>query len=71
MNATPSDPIIAEVRAARDKHASKFGYDLRKIFRDIKIQQEKSGRQYVKYPSRPPSQDVVAGDAEKHVRRTG
>ena len=36
MKTKAIDPIIAEVRAVRDKHASKFGYDLEKIFRDIK-----------------------------------
>ncbi|NQU23518.1 MAG: hypothetical protein HQ567_19735 [Candidatus Nealsonbacteria bacterium] len=53
MKTKTTDPIVAEVRAARDKHASQFGYDLKKIFRDIKARQEASGRDYVKYPSRP------------------
>ena len=50
---TTNDPIVAEVRAARDKHAAQFGYDLEKIFRDTKARQEASGREYVRYPSRP------------------
>ena len=53
MKTITTDPIIAEVRAARDKHAAKFGYDLKKIFGDIKERQKASGRQYVTYPSRP------------------
>jgi len=48
-----SDPIVAEVRAAREKHAAEFGYDLKEIFRDIRTRQESSGRKYVRYPSRP------------------
>jgi len=52
MKTTTIDPIVAEVRAVRDKHASKFGYDLSKIFSDIKARQEASGRKFVKYPSR-------------------
>ena len=48
-----NDPIISEVRAARDKHAAQFGYDLKEIFRDIKAKQQASGRKYVRYPSRP------------------
>ena len=53
MESTTPDPIVAEIRAARDKHAAQFGYDLKEIFRDIRERQEASGRQYVKYPSRP------------------
>ena len=30
------DPIIAEVRADRDEHAGKFGYDIEAIFNDIR-----------------------------------
>ncbi len=52
MKTNTLDPIVAEVRAVRDKHASQFGYDLKKIFRDIKVRQKASGRNYVKYPSR-------------------
>ncbi len=52
MKNTMIDPIVAEVREVRDKHASKFGYDLGKIFRDIKARQEASSREFVKYPSR-------------------
>lgn len=29
----PSDPIISEVRAIRDAHAARFGYDMAAIFR--------------------------------------
>ncbi len=52
MKTTMIDPIVDEVRAVRDNHASKFGYDLIKIFSDIKARQEASGREFVKYPSR-------------------
>ena len=51
---TPTtDPIVAEVRAARDQHAARFGYDLKGIFRDIQTRQESSGRKYVRYAARP------------------
>jgi hypothetical protein len=53
MKTITTDPIVAEVRAARDNHAAKFGYDLKEIFRDIKERQKASGREYVTYPSRP------------------
>ncbi len=56
METTTIDPIVAEVRAVRDRHASKFDYDLSRIFRDIKERQEASGREYIKYPPRSAAQ---------------
>ena len=53
MKATANDPIVAEVRAARDKHAARLGYDIKDIFRDLRARQAASGRKYVRYPSRP------------------
>jgi hypothetical protein len=52
MKTITSDPIIDEVRAIREEHASRFGYDLSRIFCDIKARQEASNREFVKYPSR-------------------
>ena len=52
MKNTMIDPIVAEVRAVRDKHASKFGYDLSRIFLDVKARQATSGREFVKFSSR-------------------
>lgn len=68
MKAHPIDPIISEVRAVRDTHGARFGYDLSAIFRDIRTMQEKSGREYVRLPARR----VAAPDAlssESHPRR--
>lgn len=56
----PTDPIIPEVRAARDAHAARFGYSLAAIFRNIRAMQDESGREYVCFPARP----VVASDTE-------
>jgi hypothetical protein len=53
MKTTTNDPIVAEVREARDKHAAQFDYDIQKIFRNIRDQQQASGRQFVQYPARP------------------
>ena len=47
-----TDPIISEVRTVRDKHASRFGYDIAAIFRDIRAMQETSGREYVRLSAR-------------------
>ena len=46
------DPIVAEVRKIRDRHAAKFNYDLDAIFRDLKEKEKTSGRSYVSYPPR-------------------
>jgi len=47
-----SDPIVSEVRAARDAHARFHHYDLDSIFRDLKQQEQRSGRKYVRLDSR-------------------
>ena len=57
MKTTTNDPIIAEVRAAREKHAAQFGYDLEKIFRDLRARQKASGRKYTRYAARPVADD--------------
>lgn len=30
------DPIVEEVRNAREEHAARFGYDLRAVYEDLK-----------------------------------
>jgi hypothetical protein len=44
-----SDPIVDEVRRARDAYAAQFNYDLRAIFRDLKEQEKRSGRKLASY----------------------
>jgi len=46
---TWSDPIVDEVRRARDAYAARFNYDLRAIYRDLKAQEKRSGRTIVSY----------------------
>ena len=43
-----------EVRAVRDEHAARCGYDVDEIFRDIRASQEAFGREYVRLPARRP-----------------
>lgn len=50
MQTPQTDPIITEVRAARDKHAARFDYDVDAIFMDISLKQTTSGRKYVRRP---------------------
>jgi hypothetical protein len=57
----PKDPIVEEVRKARQKHASKFGYDLKLIFEDLKKQEAKSKHKVCSFSpevskARPPKQ---------------
>ncbi len=48
------DPIVEEVRRARQEYAQRFGNDLDAIYRDLKRQEEQSGRQTVSLePKRP------------------
>ncbi len=47
------DPIVAEVRRARDEIAKRFNYDRRALFEDVKKRQAQSGREIVSPPPRP------------------
>jgi hypothetical protein len=42
------DPIVQEVRKARDQHAASFGYDSKKILEDIQKSQKKYGSRLVR-----------------------
>ena len=46
------DPIVAEVRKARQEHAKKFGYDLKAIYDDLKSTEQLGGRRVVSLPSK-------------------
>jgi hypothetical protein len=50
------DPIVEEVRKIRQRHAERFNYDLRAIVDDLCEQQEQSGRKYVRFEPRRPSE---------------
>ncbi len=55
MDTTRNDPIVAEIRAVRDEHAARLGYDVAAIFRDIRAMQDASKADYVRYPARSAS----------------
>ena len=57
MKSTPTDPIIAEVRAVRDEYAARYGYDVAAMFRDLRARQEESGREYARFPARRASSE--------------
>ncbi len=54
------DPIVEEVRKARNEYAKKFDYDLDAICRDLQKKQEQPGKQVVSFPPKRP--EVVAGE---------
>lgn len=49
-----NDPIVEEVRRARDEYARKFNYDLDEICRDLQKKQKESGNKTVSYPPKRP-----------------
>lgn len=51
-----SDPIIDEVRAARDAIAKEFEYDIEKLAEALKVREAESGHRVVR---RPPKEVVV------------
>ena len=46
------EPIVAEVRRIRHEHAARFKYDLDLIVKDLKAQEQASGRSYINLPAR-------------------
>lgn len=46
------DPIVEEVRKARQDHAKKFGYNLKAIYDDLKATEKLGGREVVSLPSK-------------------
>lgn len=48
------DPIVEEVRKVREEHAAKFNYDLERILKDLKEQEQASGLKVVSLPPKRP-----------------
>ena len=48
------DPIVEEVRKAREAHAAKFNYDLRAIYRDLKEKEKRSHWKLASLAPKPP-----------------
>ena len=70
------DPIIEEVRRARQEHALRFGNDLDAIFEDIKRHEAICGHPVVRFPPRKlesrnrlqPRKLPTTKHAESHIR---
>jgi hypothetical protein len=48
-----ADPIVEEVRAARDEFAKQHGYDIDAMVRALQEESARHGRQLVTLPPRP------------------
>jgi hypothetical protein len=48
------DDVMLEVRKIREAYAKQFAYDLQAIHRDLKEQEQASGRRIVSLPPRRP-----------------
>ena len=53
------DPIVAEVRKARDEYARRFNYDLDAICKDLQEKQSQSGKKLVSFPPKRPRPSVA------------
>ena len=60
------DPIVAEVRRAREERAAAFNYDLEAIYRDLKEAEKRSRRKIVSLTPRPPTQIMETGVRSAH-----
>ncbi len=47
------DPIVAEVRRAREQYSARFGHDIKAICRAAREEQAKSGRPVVSLKPKP------------------
>lgn len=56
-----NDPIVEEVRKARQNHAWKFGHDLKKIIKDLKRIEEECGHRVVALPPKKGTEDSDSG----------
>lgn len=48
------DPIVEEVRKARDEYAKKFNYDIDAICRDLQQKQQQPDKNVVSFPPKRP-----------------
>jgi hypothetical protein len=48
------DPVVEEIDKIREDLAARHNYDLAEIVRELRRQQEQSGREYITFPPRQP-----------------
>lgn len=59
------DPIVHEIRTARERHAASFHYDLKAIFADFKRTERARGKE----PLPPPQRGPVTADPSLQMTR--
>jgi hypothetical protein len=59
------DEVLLEVRKVREAYAKQFGYDLLAIHRDLKEQEQASGRRIVSLPPRRPQPAPAVGESTR------
>lgn len=57
------DPVVAQVRRAREAYAGRLGFDLQTIYHDMKRQEQAGGRPTVSLPPRRPQPERAHGPA--------
>lgn len=65
-----SDPIVDEVRAARDAIAKESDYDIGKIADAVRVRETRSGRPVVNLPPRKPTPSGKASKQPHNDART-
>ena len=65
------DPIVAEVRSARERLAGKFAFDVHSIFADLRKRQVKLGRRLVRRQSPSETEQMASPDHDPAALRTG
>jgi hypothetical protein len=60
------DPIVDEVRKARDELARRFNYDLDALCADLQQKQAQSGRKVVSFPPKRPT-PVATGHEDRRA----
>lgn len=46
------DPVVKEVRKAREEYAKQFNYDIDAIYHDLKKQEDESDQEMVSFPAK-------------------
>lgn len=64
------DDVLLQVRGVREAYAQQFGYDLQAIHRDLKEQEQASGRRVVSLPPRPPRTVAANGPSSTSTDQT-
>ena len=58
------DPIVAEVRSARERLAAQFNFDVHAIFRDLRCSQTKLGIRLVRRKRQPTAESAASSDRD-------